>query len=210
MKLCGGIGINDADYQVTRYVSEAGKRRRVWVCPYYSRWKCLMERLGPFSKYPAYVDKSCCDDWLYFTKFRGWMEGQYWEDLHLDKDILSPGNKVYSPETCAFVPHWINTLLATNAFRKGKEPLGVAVSYSGLYRAQVSNVLTNTNLHLGLFNTPYEAHVTWQVGKIEQIEKALWIYRSEKCYCEDIDNALKSRIENIKKDIIEKRETIKL
>lgn len=33
------------------------------------------------------------------------------EGWHLDKDILLKGNKVYSPETCAFVPAKINSLL---------------------------------------------------------------------------------------------------
>jgi hypothetical protein len=47
---------------------------------------------------------------LYATAFKKWMEQQDWDGKCLDKDIIAPGSKLYSPETCAFV------LKATNLF----------------------------------------------------------------------------------------------
>ena len=208
IRLCGGLGVNDADYQVTTYIVSQGKRKRVWICPYYARWKCLMERLGPYNTQVAYIGRSCCEDWTYFSKFKGWMESQIWEGLHLDKDILKPGNKVYSPETCAFVPHWINTLFMTNTHRKGDYPLGVALSYKGLYRAQVSSVLTNTNVHLGMHVDPFSAHKAWQEGKIGQIKQAVKIYQQESCFREDVMIAILSRVDVLKEDLKNNRETI--
>jgi hypothetical protein len=42
-----------------------------------------------------------------------------------NKDILIKGNKIYSPQTCCFVPHQINNLnLKSNTF-KSKNPPGV-------------------------------------------------------------------------------------
>lgn len=208
-KLCGGLGINDADYQVTRYiVGDNGKRRRVWVCPYYARWKALMERIGPNSRDEAYFDKTCCDDWIYFTKFKSWMVNQIWENLHLDKDILIQNNKEYGPETCAFVPDWVNTLLMTNTHRKGSLPLGVHLSSKGQFRAQVSNVYTNTNKHLGLYRTSEEAHNAWQLGKIDQIAKAIEMYEQEKCFRLDVKEALLARSADILEDNKNKRETL--
>jgi len=208
-KLCGGLGINDADYQVTKYiVGDNGKRKRVWVYPYYARWKSLMERIGPNSKEEAYFDKTCCADWVYFSKFKAWMEAQTWENLDLDKDILIQNNKEYGPTTCAFVPAWINTLLMTNTHRKGILPLGVHLSSKGQFRAQVSNVYTNKNKHLGLYQTPEEAHSAWQRGKIDQIEKALKMYEEEGCFRLDIKEALLKRSSNILEDNKNSRETL--
>jgi len=39
------------------------------------------------------------------------MERQDWEGKHLDKDILIPGNKIYSPDRCIFVSSLINLLI---------------------------------------------------------------------------------------------------
>ena len=45
--------------------------------------------------------------------------------LDLDKDILFKGNKVYSPETVALVPHAINTLFINRKDGRGDFPIGV-------------------------------------------------------------------------------------
>ena len=44
----------------------------------------------------------------------------------LDKDIIKKGNKVYSPETCAFVPLEINGLLVRRKKNGGGCPIGVS------------------------------------------------------------------------------------
>ena len=43
----------------------------------------------------------------------------------MDKDILVKGNKVYSPDTCRFVPQYINSLLTNAAAIRGELPCGV-------------------------------------------------------------------------------------
>lgn len=48
---------------------------------------------------------------MYFSNFLKWFNGNYIKGYALDKDILIKGNKVYSPETCCFVPYEINTLV---------------------------------------------------------------------------------------------------
>ena len=55
--------------------------------------------------------------------------------MDIDKDILSdPLNKIYSPETCCLIPHYINAIIARN-FSKDKQdglPEGV-YSRNGKY-----------------------------------------------------------------------------
>lgn len=198
-KLHRGLGIKDLDYQTSKYEKVGpDKWKQIWRCPYYNRWDKLMERLGPNNKNKAYFDKSCCQEWIYFSGFKGWMGGQFWEGLHLDKDILVPTNKVYSPDTCCFVPGWLNTLVLTNPGRKGEQPLGVSLSSKGQFRAQVSKIETNTNFHLGLFSTPQEAHGAWQLGKASQILLAVDLYRKEDYFRKDVAAALYGRVEKLK------------
>lgn len=119
-----GFGINDADYRTQWYVD--GKRKR---CPYYARWHMMLNRsYSPkfHALQPNYIDVSVKEDWRYFSDFKAWMETQYWEGLTLDKDILFPGNKVYGPDTCAFVPQEINLLLTDRLSLRGEYPLGVS------------------------------------------------------------------------------------
>lgn len=63
---------------------------------------------------PQYIGCSICDEWLDDREsFYNWVDENYYtygdEQIDLDKDILVKGNKVYSPDTCIFAPHSINT-----------------------------------------------------------------------------------------------------
>ena len=103
--------------------------------PSYKHWVRLFRRVyDEIDNYnSAYRDVSICEEWYNFQNFAAWCEIQKFfgaEDsegkpYQLDKDILVKGNKVYSPETCCFVPHKINTLLITRKAARGGCPIGV-------------------------------------------------------------------------------------
>ncbi len=59
------------------------------------------------NKRPSYRGCSVCEEWKTFSNFMAWMKNKNMENLELEKDILVPGNKLYSPETCVFVSRWI-------------------------------------------------------------------------------------------------------
>ena len=97
-----GVGINDAPYSVS-FTDEHGKEHR---CPFYSRWRSLLQRvLDPkvHKKYPTYAECTIDPDWLIFSKFRAWMQNQDWQGKDLDKDLRYQGNKHYGPDTCLFI-----------------------------------------------------------------------------------------------------------
>lgn len=87
-------------------------------------------------KQPSYKDVTVCKEWLDFQNFAEWCYGQKFfnfkddndRSYQLDKDLLIKGNKVYSPETCCFVPHEINSLLPLRKSLRGKYPIGVSYS----------------------------------------------------------------------------------
>lgn len=159
-----GIGINDANYSVTEGVG----RNRI-KCPFYRSWTGILERgySGKWKqRYPAYVDCSVVEEWHLFSTFRRWMEKQNWEGKHLDKDILFPGNKVYSPETCVFIDQRLNKFFTEKSIDGRTLPVGVSIhNTTGRFIACCHN--TPYKEYLGVFGTPQEAHQAWLTRKLE-------------------------------------------
>jgi len=175
-KLVFGVGNNDADYIVAKreeigYVGGKRKRKLVWGCAYYSRWRDMLRRCYD-AKYqeckPTYAGCTVSNDWLTFTNFKNWMESQDWEGKHLDKDLLLERNKVYSPETCIFVSPMVNTFTIDRGNDRGKWLIGVCWDKaSKKFLAQCSNPFTKENEKLGHFTCEQEAHNAWQKRKLE-------------------------------------------
>lgn len=142
-----GVGINDADYIVKftrKYKDSEGKTKSelIWVCPIYSSWKRMIERVYSkknLERRPTYANVTIIPRWLMFSNFREWALslGYYEECLVLDKDILSSkGIKIYSPETCAFVTKRSNSFVLEFGM-SGKS--NIRCRTKNCYEARVSN-----------------------------------------------------------------------
>jgi len=122
-KLVYGAGTNDAPYATQPMLS--GTRVK---CPYYTVWDNMLKRVY-YAKFiirqPCYVGTSIHKPWLSFMAFRAWMETQQWQNKVLDKDLIDPGNKHYSPLNCCFIEQSLNNLMTINKRTKGKYPAGV-------------------------------------------------------------------------------------
>ena len=175
-KLVQGVGVNDLGYrvQVQEWVTkDGGKRVRksVFTCKHYTAWKDMLKRC--YSKkylesYPSYIGTSVCSEWLYASAFKEWMEQQDWKGKCLDKDIIAPGSRLYSPDTCAFVLQATNSFVIASDASRGDCLVGVSLYKStGKYKAQCGNPFTGKNENLGLFSTPEEAHEAWRKRKHE-------------------------------------------
>ena len=161
-----GIGINDAPYMVSPRIN--GKRP---VCPFYRVWADVLQRCySPKyqAKYPTYVGCITCPEWLVFSVFRAWMVKQDWQKKQIDKDLIIPGNKMYSPETCLFVTAAINSLLLNCTSARGKHPQGVSFNkHARKFVARIS--IHGNNKHLGYFETPEEAEPVYIKAKSNHI-----------------------------------------
>ena len=175
-KLVWGVGINDLGYrtQVEEEVTKnGGKRIRkiVFRCKYYAAWKNMLERCCSkklLESYPTYIGTRVCSEWLYATAFKQWMEQQDWRDKSLDKDIIVPKSKLYSPDTCAFVLKATNSFVTASDAIRGAYPIGVDLhKRTGEYHARCRNPFTGKQEHLGYFSTPEEAHEAWRKHKHE-------------------------------------------
>lgn len=143
----------------------AGCRRelayRYWSSMYIRCYSTLQLRLRP-----TYRGCQVCDEWHDYSNFKCWFDQHFKPGLHLDKDLLVPGSRVYSPATCAFIPQVINNLFLDCRATRGKFPIGVSLNKrKGLYGAQVSD--RGKIRHLGCFETPEEAHIAWRLAKAE-------------------------------------------
>lgn len=147
----------------------------------YKIWNHIMERCYSeeyHSKYETYKDCSVCEEWHNFQNFARWYEENYYEvegeRMELDKDILIKGNKVYSPETCIFVPQGINSLFIKANKLRGDLPIGVTrnrgrlmVSFSKYGKQQV----------IYGFNNPIEAFNAYKEHKEEYIKEVAESYK---------------------------------
>lgn len=81
----------------------------------YSIWKNMHLRAGNFDgEHPSYADVTVTKEWWNYQNFAKWYNEHRYElkddFLCIDKDILYPDSRVYSPETCTLIPNTINEL----------------------------------------------------------------------------------------------------
>ena len=132
-RLVHGVGINDVGRDVHKFDYSSGKTVRIWTCPYYQKWRGMLERCHSkklHNKKPTYIGCSVDPDWLYLSNFIKWVDSQPnrdWQNCHLDKDLLVIGNKHYSPSTCCFISSELNVFLTTSKAARGNYPLGVCI-----------------------------------------------------------------------------------
>ena len=174
-----GVGINDADYMLTYYVN-----KKLIKCPYYSRWTSMLYRCynDKFHiKCPTYKDCSVCESWLLFSNFKSWMVEQDWKENHLDKDLLFENNKIYSPETCIFIPQSINSLLTESDAIRGKYKIGIHYD-KNLNKFCAQCRFDNKKIHLGRYLTEDEAYEAYRIFKKRVITEYSSMYSEFKKY----------------------------
>lgn len=142
------------------------------------RWGGIQKRCeiggSQQKKYPRYIGTQ--NLFRDFQEFVEWSRGEVGYELRedvgkrswaysIDKDILGLGRKIYSPETCLFVPNAVNMFLTARNASRGNYPLGVSwMASSGKLQAQIR--IRTGKKYLGLFEDPMEAHRAWQKAKI--------------------------------------------
>lgn len=137
-KLVCGIGVND----------RAGEISKSTLTSYiYSRWRSMLYRCYS-GKCPGYEGVTVCEEWLTFSNFEKWMKEQMkyidLSDRQLDKDVLVPGNKVYSRKTCHFVPRRVNCMFRSDGVdseAKGERMMEMSYEMNNPYDSKVAQVL---------------------------------------------------------------------
>ncbi len=148
--------------------------------------RCFCEEYQ--DKYPTYKGTTICEEWLNFTVFAKWCREQpeflLGHRVFLDKDILNKGNKHYSPNTCTFVPHAVNTLFTKADASRGKYPIGV--SYCTTRNTITACVrIDKRTKYLGRFANATDAFYAYKKAKevyIKELAEKFKTVISNECY----------------------------
>ena len=152
----------------------------------YKDWSGILQRCYDekyHKKYPSYIDCEVEEELLCFQNFAQWWEDNYYEigneRMELDKDILVKNNKIYSKETCIFVPQRINSLFTKRQNDRGEYPIGVCYSKKD-DRLIVRCSVDGKRVYLGNFlpNQINEAFICYKTFKENYIKQVADEYKN--------------------------------
>lgn len=151
-----------------------------YIYDYWNSMFCRCYNNKHKERHTSYEKAEVCEEWHNFQNFARWVEENIYfidrDKINLDKDILQKGNKIYSPDTCIFVPQKINVLFCKSNKIRGKYPVGV--SYSKINKKFQSKISKrNKTTHLGFFNTSEEAFYAYKKEKERYIKEVADDYK---------------------------------
>ena len=141
----------------------------------YNTWNGMLQRCyDPKLKQRRKTYERCFVDTVFldYEYFKEWCHNQKGfgnKGWNLDKDILSNEVKVYSPDTCCFIPPEINSMFAGFSSER-KKHIGVFENNSGNF--YVRTLINGVKKSLGTFPTKDEAE---KVHKAEKRRKILLV-----------------------------------
>ena len=167
-------GVNDKKYPAR----QNGKFTKTYSCWSHMFTRCYDEKFH--ESRPNYAECSVGEDFKLFSSFSDWcveQKGFFLEGTQLDKDLLYPKNKVYSGETCCFIPRNVNNFLAFST-PKNDLPVGVYYNkYANKYHVQVNNG-EGKSLHIGYYTSVDDAVSEYTTSKNNIAKKLAEKYRN--------------------------------
>jgi len=153
--------------------------------PSYHTWRMMLQRCYDEKVHkvePRYKDCAVCEEWHSLFRFNEWYLQNYYiinnERMELDKDILRKNNKIYSSDTCIFVPQRINTLFVTANKIRGEFPVGVY--YDKQKKRYIANMAYNgRSIKVARCMTPIEAFYEYKFYKECYIKEVAEKYKDQ-------------------------------
>ena len=195
-RVYGAGYIGEGKYTTTKN----GKHRDEYII-----WRNMLRRCYDpkfQEKEPTYKGCKVEDYLLNFQHMCKWLENNYYkvpgELMCLDKDILCKGNKIYSRNTCIFVPKRINNLFTKRDNDRGNSPIGVTPNSYGNYQVRCCDGY-GKRISLGTYSTEEEAFRVYKNYKEKVIKEVIDSY--EGIIPEPFYSRLKTAMYNYKVEI---------
>ena len=160
-------------------VADISEISRQYDCNY-TVWYSMLQRCHNskiHKQKPTYSGCAISDNFKSLTYFLDWAKQQVGHNsrdgegrkFNLDKDILIKGNKVYSEDTCCFIPGEINVLFGSSRATRGANPVGVYYDkVRENYQAYVR--VNGKKCALGRYTTSEEAFYAYKKAKEAHIK----------------------------------------
>ena len=158
------------------------------MTPMYTLWSNMLSRCygtKTQSRQPTYQGCEVSDNFKSFNFFTEWCQEQVgfgMDGYALDKDLLTEGNKVYSEDTCVFLPRWVNQSLITQKSKQSNIP-------SGVHRRKGCKI----NIYQSTLSKFNVLHV---LCRSDSIEECFFVYKKEKeLYLKELADMFKDNID---------------
>lgn len=155
-----GVGVDDIEGAKEWDVN--GKRHSF---KYYRDWKNMLKRC--YCTTGDYLGNvSVSESWLTLSNFKAWFEKNYVEGYVLDKDILS--GKVYSENTCLYIPKELNLFLTSV-----RKDCGSYFDTTRNKYQSYTEKYDGKRFNIGRFTTEREAVFFAKTAKMLEIDKLI-------------------------------------
>lgn len=165
-KLVLGVGINDM--LGAEKTKEFIKQRQMW---FGVLQRCFSIKL--LERRPTYKNCKVYESWLWLSNFIKDIKSieNYEKSLNegwqLDKDLLSNEGKLYSKDTCCFIPRSLNLVISSYPKKLNGLPKGVKLSKGGRYFAILQK--EGNQIFLGSYDSVEEASRVYNIAKKEHL-----------------------------------------
>lgn len=149
----------------------------------YRAWYNMLRRVRCpklHARQPTYIGCSVAEKWRDYQGFAEWFENHDYSHhgYELDKDLLLPGNKIYAPERCVFVPRQLNNLLNDHGNARGQYLQGVGFDKSR--NKFVARMAINGKCkRLGRFDSELEAYQVYKTAKEANVKRMALEWRDD-------------------------------
>lgn len=135
-----GVGyVGEGQYKARKPQRDGGKKYKSYACWENMLWRVYDKKHRLANRYIG-RGVTVCDEWHSLQNFVPWFLDNYpyKEGFALDSDIFRKGDrKIYSPDTCVFIPQDINKFFGAMNENRGEWPVGVSQDKYGMFTASV-------------------------------------------------------------------------
>lgn len=142
----------------------------------FNTWMHMIERCydvksKPYNVYGG-IGVRVSEDWGDFQVFAEWYEANKIEGWHMDKDFIEPLSKLYSKDTCVFIPPAVNGIFT--GYHRGLKYMGVGNTKQGKWYSQC--IIDGKQQYLGVSDTWLEAKTKYLTEKRKVVNTVIQNY----------------------------------